>query len=87
MITYPCQITPASPLPPPVITDTCQITRQASTPVITEPCQITRQASTPAITEPCQITRQAQGHWNMPRGWKHFQIKGGLTQHLVFMQH
>ena len=28
-------------------------------PVITEPCQITRQASTPAITEPCQITRQA----------------------------
>ena len=53
-------------------------TRVPPPPVITEPCQITRQASTPAITEPCQITRQARGPWDMPRGWKHFQIKGGL---------
>ena len=44
-------------------------------PVITEPCQITRQASTPVITEPCQITRQAQAPWKMPRGCKHRQTK------------
>ena len=48
-------------------------------PVITEPCQITRQASTPVITEPCQITRQAQGPWKMPRGWKHRQTKEGCA--------
>ena len=48
-ITYPCQITPA--FPPPVITEPCQITRQASTP--------------PVITGPCQITRLAQARWKI----------------------